>query len=149
MAFSEQDRVAIRTYLGYPQIWLQADPRLEQAVSNIQAIADGGTRPNQPNGQGPSFAEMAARTLIQQLQQVDQSLLNLSSLMGGNAVGKIQVDAAREDNRLRALGRMFVARLAHMFDTVPVNDVYTALDPSEGFAGRGVALGPFGGRTGY
>jgi hypothetical protein len=47
MAYLELDRVYVRRYIGYPGgLWLQSEPRLENAISATQSIADGGTRPD-------------------------------------------------------------------------------------------------------
>lgn len=145
MAFTETDRVAIRGYLGYPQIWLQADPRLESAMTNIQSISDGGTRPNP----SPSAAEVAAKALVTNLQAIDASLLNLSTFNGGTVVDEVQADFAREDLRLRQMGRMFCSRLADIFDTQVAKDVFSASPPADEFRGPGMRPGPFGGRIGY
>jgi hypothetical protein len=146
MAFAESDRVQIRLYLGYPQIWLQADPRLENAITNIQAVSDGGTRPNP----SPSAAEVQAKALVTQLQNVDAALTNLQTFVGtteANGPGGAKIDAAREDARLRATGRMLVNRLAGIFDTVPGRDVFSSVSEDE--FSRGMRPGPFGGRGGY
>lgn len=147
MAFAESDRVQIRKYLGYPQIWLQADPRLESAITNIQSVNDTppGTRPDGP----PSSAEVEAKATITSLQAVDAAIAALRGLMGGTTVDEVKVDAFREDIRLRTEGRMYVARLAHMFDTEPQQDVYSSASSGDDFRGRGMSRGPFGGRIGY
>jgi len=144
MAFTEADRVQIRKYLGYPQIWLQADPRLEAAVQNIQSISDGGTRPNP----SPSAAETDAKAEITILQNIDAAITNLATFKGGYGVDEVKVDAAREDARLRAVGRMHSSRLAHMFDTEVQKDVWSA-GGDDDFRAPGMRPGPFGGRIGY
>lgn len=145
MAFAESDRVQIRLYLGYPQIWLQADPRLESAITNIQSISDGGTRPNP----SPSAAEVQALSLVTQLQGVDTALTALNGLVGvTEATGDAKLDTAREDARLRAAGRMLVNRLSAIFDTVPGRDVFSVA-PEDGGGRPGMRPGPFGGRSGY
>lgn len=46
MSFQETDRVWIRHFLGYSALFLQADPRLENAITSIQAVAENGQRPD-------------------------------------------------------------------------------------------------------
>lgn len=46
MAYSELDRTFIRHYVGYGAIFLQAEPRLENAITATQSQADGGARPD-------------------------------------------------------------------------------------------------------
>lgn len=95
MAWTEADRVQIRGYLGYSSQFLQADPRLENAMTNAQAIADGGTRPNP----SPSAAETQVRLIIANLQSIDTFMLNLGQFAGATKVdgGEAMIDAARED----------------------------------------------------
>jgi len=46
MAYSEQDRTYLRHFVGYGAIFLQAEPRLENAITATQSEADGGARPD-------------------------------------------------------------------------------------------------------
>lgn len=144
MAFSEQDRVYIRQYLGYAAIWLQADPRLESAITTIQSVADGGSRPD-------SSSENQARVYIAKCQDVDQRLDDLDDLMGGGRVDESTFDVVKEDRRLRQKGRMYVYRLAKLLDTEPRGDVFSA-SPAQGEDLRATAAFPpfpYGGRTAY
>ena len=144
MAFAEADRVQIRRYLGYPQIWLQADPRLENAITNIQSLSDGGTRPNP----SPSAAETQAKAFVTSLLGVDASLATLATFMGATRADEASLDAAREQARLFAIGRDYIKQLAAMFDTQPGPGApYDA--GADGSSGPGMAPGPFGGRRGY
>ena len=119
MAWVESDRVNIRLYLGFSALFLQANPRLESAITASQAIVDGGTRPD-------NSTETLARSIITELQGVDTKLDNLDPLMGGTKVDEAEVDAARETARLCAKGRRYVHRLARIFDTAPIADVFSS-----------------------
>lgn len=138
--FLESDRVQIRTYLGFSALWLQADPRLESAITNIQAVADGGTRPD-------TSSEVQAKSLVTKLQGIDTAIDTLVIQQGATRVqNQVSLDSAREMIRLRSLGRQYVHRLARMFDTLPRADVYSmAPDDAPG----GLVPLPFGGRSGY
>ena len=46
MAFSELDRTLIRHFVGYGAIFLQAEPRLENAIQACQSQTDNGARPD-------------------------------------------------------------------------------------------------------
>lgn len=46
MSLTESDRATLRHYLGFSALFLQADPRLDLAISSVQSRADGGTRPD-------------------------------------------------------------------------------------------------------
>ena len=112
MSFSEADRVQIRIYLGYAELFLQADPRLESAITASQSLGDGGTRPT-------SDAENAIKATVTTLQGIDASILNLSNQQGALQAGNIKIDSARELARLQATGEMYVSRLARFLDTEP------------------------------
>lgn len=119
MAYLESDRVAIREYLGFASLFLQADPRLESAITASQSVADGGTRPT-------SDTEMRAKAIVTKLQAVDAAIDALIPAMGTGSVDEVKLDTAREDARLRADGRRWVHRLARIFDTYPRSDVYSS-----------------------
>ena len=136
MAWAEADRVQIRMYLGFSDLWLQADPRLESAMTNIQAVPLG-TRP----GPDPSAAETNARAVLTNLQTIDTQLLNLGNTAGATKVDEVNVDVAREDARLRALGRTFVNRLAKIFDTDPAADIYAPSNVVGNANSRGARIG--------
>lgn len=118
MAFSEADRVKIRIYLGFGSLYLQVDPRLENAITAIQSTADGGTRPT-------SDAEMAAKATIVELVDIDARIKALREQQAATElVGEMRLDAAREAQRLRQEGRTLVHRLARMLDTFPRADAF-------------------------
>ena len=122
MAYIESDRVAIREYLGFSALFLQADPRLESAITISQAIVDGGTRPD-------NSTELRAKAIIVSLQAIDQALNDMTGTYGATAVDEIKVDTARETARLRMHGRMYVHRLARIFDTFPRSDIFSSAPP--------------------
>ncbi len=119
MAFSETNRVAIREYLGFSAEFLQADPRLERAITVAQSVADGGTRPD-------NSTELRVLALIASLQLIDSQLDTQSTFLGAGTVDEVKVNSAREMVRLRMQGRMYVHRLARAFDTFPRSDVFSA-----------------------
>jgi hypothetical protein len=143
-AYAESDRVQIRQYLGYSAIFLQADPRLESAITASLAVADGGTRPD-------NSTQTLVLGIVTKLQATDTAIDALDALQGGTSVdgGDVEVDAARELARLRSKGRQYVYRLARIFDTEPIADVFGA-GGGGGFAGQSAfANAPFNGRSGY
>jgi len=118
VAFSEGDRVQIRTYLGFGSLYLQADPRLENAITAIQSVADGGTRPT-------NDAELAAKAILVDLHDIDVRIKALRDQQAATeVVGELRLDAAREQARLRSEGRIYIHRLARMLDTFPRADAY-------------------------
>lgn len=123
MAFVEADRVAIRHFMGAGQLFLQAYPLLESAITNIQSVADGGTRPD-------SSAETAVLALVSDLQLVETNLKNLWNKMLASVVDEVKIDPARGMAALRMEGRRLAFSLArHLgFDTV-LADVFSSQTP--------------------
>ena len=141
MAWAEADYVQIRMYLGYSTTFLQADPRLDSAIKNVQALADGGTRPD-------NSAELAIRGVIAQLQLTDQAIANLTPLYGASQLDEVTLDVARQDALLRRQGRALVTRLGAFLDTGRYRDIFSSTDQADADGG-GIAPAPLGGRSGY
>lgn len=117
MAFSEADRVKIRSYLGYAQIFLQADPRLESAMTAVQSIADGGTRPD-------NSAELYIKAIVVDLESVDTRLKSLHAPALATKADDVSLDVPRARAMLCAEGRRIVNRLSVQLDTRPQRDVF-------------------------
>jgi hypothetical protein len=118
VAFSEADRVQIRLYLGFGSLYLQADPRLENAITALQSVTDGGTRPT-------NDAELVAKGILTELADVDSRIKALRDQQAATeVVGELRLDAAREQQRLCTEGRRYVHRLSRMLDTFPRSDAF-------------------------
>jgi hypothetical protein len=111
MAFTESDRVQIRRYLGFSSLFLQADPRLESAITASQAVSDGGTRPD-------NSLETQIKADLTYCQAVDTAIAALRPVMGATSVGRkaVEIDTAREHARLKNDGSTIVGRLATALD---------------------------------
>ncbi len=116
--FTEANRVQIRKYLGFAALYRQAEPRLESAMTALQAAADGGSRPD-------TSAQIEALAIVAKLQAIDAQIELLMTAWGSTSVDEIKLDTAREDARLRKNGRAYVARLARMLDTYPIADAFS------------------------
>jgi hypothetical protein len=163
MAYSETDRTYIRRYCGFGAIFIQAEPRLENAILATQSQADGGTRPdssteNYIKGLVYGYAAVTSGTAgvtpgptdttgtvfntpgTRGLLQIEQNIANLDAFMGATSVdsGEAQVDSAREGARLRKEGRRLAGMLARMLGMKGVRmDVFSAapvIDDSDPFA---------------
>jgi hypothetical protein len=138
VAFTETDRTWIRKYVGYAAIFLQAEPRLENAITACQSVADGGSRPDastenyikgilygvaavaglQGVTPGPASTTLAtyatpARVGLLQIEQfIDQQNVFLGA---SSADGKeVEIDPVREVWRLRREGKRRCNELARM-----------------------------------
>lgn len=124
-------------YLGYAAIFLQADPRLESAITAVQAVSDGGTRPD-------NSSELAVRNIITQLQAIDTARQTLIPMMFVNKADEAGMDPVKADCAYRIQARTYVHRLARFMDTEPRADIYSAGYPQPAYPSA-----PFGGRLGY
>lgn len=152
MALTETDRTWARRYVGFGAIFLQAEPRLEAALTNIQSVADGGARPDSstensvlgliygfaavtsgtsgvtpgPTSRGATqFNTPALRGLI----TIEQSIALQDTFLGTQKAdgGEVQIDPARETMRLRSEGRRLAHQLARMLGMKGVRaDMFSA-----------------------
>ncbi len=136
MAWTEADRAKLRHYLGFAAIFLQADPRLENAITSVQSVADGGTRAD-------NSTETQIRGWIADLESVEVKLKALwDKAMLTEAVGDVKLDALRGRAMLLAEGRRLVTNLATALSTSPRRDIFSATEPRP----QGDAFGAFGDR---
>ena len=123
MAWTEADRATIRSYLGFPALFLQADPRLEAAMTAVQSEADGGVRPD-------GSTETQNRGWLAQLAKVESRLEELWDEAEALKVDELGVDPMRAMAMLRAEGRRVVGRIARALGTAPRHDVFSGAEPN-------------------
>src|SRR6185312_3737480 len=149
--YLEQDRVWIRHYVGFGAIYLQAEPRLESAITATQSIADGGSRPDSstenyiksliygaaavtgpwtgvtpgPAPQNTAFTTPFLRGLI----EIESNINRLDAFVGALKVDQdaTSLDTVRETKRLRMSGRVMCHHLARMLGMKGVRaDMFSA-----------------------
>jgi hypothetical protein len=124
MSFQEIDRVHIRDALGFSALFLQADPRLEAAITTIQSVATpGGTRPD-------DSSENEVKAIVEEVHCIYAALRAARAQLTVSQVGKIKVDAARGIVMLRSEGRRLVTRLSAILSTNPRRDIFSASQTS-------------------
>ena len=119
--FIESDRLKIRKWLGFSAIFIQADPRLETAISSVQAISDGGTRPD-------NSTELAIKDYLTKLDSIEAQWILLIG-EGGMQAGKVEdlsIDPLRGLEGLKRVGRIYVGFMCDCLSTRPRRDVFTA-----------------------
>jgi len=123
MAWTEADRATIRHYLGFPALFLQADPRLESALQSVQSVADHGTRPD-------NSTELQIRGWLAQLVHVEARLEELWDEAEALKVDELGVDPMRAMALMRSEGRRVVGNIARALGTAPRHDVFSAPEPN-------------------
>ena len=121
--FSEASRVKIRDALGFSAIFLQADPRLEAAVTSIQSISDGGVRPD-------NSSELAALAIVADIETLYCDMKALWKAVSVGQANKVKIDAVRGLMMLRSEGRRQVTRLSALLSTNPRRDIFSASEPN-------------------
>lgn len=120
--FTEAQRVQIRDALGFAALFEQADPRLENAITAIQAIADGGNRPD-------NSSQLSALAIVCEIQGCYCQLLALRQQLAVLRADKVHIDAARAIIMVRSEGRRLVTRLSAALSTNPRRDIFSASEP--------------------
>lgn len=119
MSFAESDRVQIRRWTGRSAIFLQADPALENAITAVQSLADGGSRPD-------SSTELAIKSYLAELVTIESKWKALYDEVEAYKVGELVVDPARGAAVLKQFGRMYVGHISDALSTKPLRDVFSS-----------------------
>lgn len=126
MAFTEADRVKIRKYLCFPNLYVQADPRLESAITTVQSIADGGSRPD-------NSAELDIKATLTKLATIETQLEVLWAPALATRADDVSLDVGRGQAILYKDGRRLINALSASLNTRPCRDYFSAAPISEGF----------------
>lgn len=136
-AWTEAERANLRHYLGFSAIFLQADPRLENAITSVLAVADGGTRPD-------SATQVQIQGWLSDLATVDLRLKDLWIQAPASQVDEVKVNPAVGIALLRKEGRRMVNNIARALSTRPRADIYSSASPNpDGSTFGWVETGPF------
>lgn len=84
MAFTEFQRDQIRSYLGFPRLYISANPFLESAITAIQTISEGGSSPD-------ASIENAVIAAIARVAAIDGYIANIETQMINLAVYEVPV----------------------------------------------------------
>lgn len=127
MTFSEAERDQIRTYLGYTRMYISANPFLEQAITSIQPISEGGSAPD-------SSIENAVRSALQQIAAIDTTIQNLEGDPVSLAVSGVPVslsngavlqqDYSRAIRTLRRNGTNDIMKIATRLGVQPIRPYF-------------------------
>lgn len=115
MAFTLPQRVAIREYLGWSQLFKQIDPRLEGQMDNLPI-----TTPDAVTTVLALLADLGAVDAA--IQNAALNNLTLSKAEDVNFFGPEQL------SELRRHGRMKIQQLSIIFELEPKRDYYSVDD---------------------
>lgn len=145
MAFTEAQRDQIRSYLGFPRLYISANPFLEQAITTIQPLSEGGSAPD-------ASIENAVIVALGQIAAIDQNLNNIQAnitllaatdvptTMSSGAI--LKQDYTRVLRTLRREGTNLIMKVAIRLGVQPLRPYFY----SDGLgAGSAFTNDPFGG----
>jgi hypothetical protein len=118
--FSADEKVAVRNYLGFSELYHDLDPRLESQLSGLYA-------------RSPESVDLV-RVRLTELADIRTRLglaldnLDLVQAEDVTFLGPMQLDALRDH------GRMLIQSIAIMFDLVPLRDVFATYG-DDGYGG--------------
>ncbi len=116
MAFTETQRVAIRTWLGWSERFHQTNSALEQAMNAVEGVAE---------------AQANVEVILTELDSIEVALKDARNRLKASKVGSIDLNK-NEVPFLRSEGRRWVGKLARRFGVRVMGDPFSAGLPSEG-----------------
>lgn len=122
-AWTDAERAQIREYIGYSAQFHQFDPTVENAITAVQAVADGGVL-------ATSDTQTLIRSYMSQLASIDSQITNLLPLAFVNDAGdeKVNVKPMHAVRFLEQQGRKLITRLCIPLGLEgPRKDYYSSL----------------------
>lgn len=121
-AWTEQEKADIRAFMGFPSLFHQQEPRLENAINSVQSVADGGALVS-------TATQDRMRAALVRLNAIDASITCLYDRLLVTEVGEEQVklNASRAIFVLEGQGRRWITQLAIPLGTQPFRDYYSPL----------------------
>jgi hypothetical protein len=125
MAFTESDRVSIRKYLGAGSLYLQLFPKLENAITIVQSLADGGQRPD-------NSTELEIKTYLAKLVALETKMEQLHCQFQIDEAGldNVKLNASRALYVLRSEGRRYIGVISRILACAPTFDYFSSQAPS-------------------
>lgn len=114
MSFTTAQTLKIREYLGYPQVYKQANPRLEGAIVTLGTDTDAVTE---------------VTSILSELATIESNISSRYATAGIKKVDEVEFFGGRGDgtnviSSQRSLGRRHVARLSILFGVPIASDVF-------------------------
>jgi hypothetical protein len=135
MQYTNQQLNWIYTYIGF-NFYSTFDPEIKSVIIATQAVADGGTQPD-------DTLQQYVLGLITQLQNVDLQLLNVQTIdfVDASSAGS-KVNPARGDFLLRKQGRALIKQLCIVFGLKGVRQDYYSAPKVKTFEDNGMSYFP-------
>jgi hypothetical protein len=129
-AWTEEEKVKIRAYLGFATLFFQQVPRLENAINAVQSQVDGGSLTS-------SATQDYLRTLIAKLDDIDVKrarLENLFFVKQSDGMDKAEIQPRQAYQMLERTGRQAIGTIARTLGFNKVNaDYYSSVPVGNGY----------------
>jgi len=123
-AWTESQRAQVRHALGFGGLYVQLFPMLENALTSVLAVADGGSRED----------DSTQQQIIGWLADILSLEGKMKGLWDAIIVGKVdgdtELDAARALHMMRSEGRRLVNYIASALATYPKRDIFSRSQPN-------------------
>lgn len=139
-AWTEAEKANLRAYLGFPSLFANYEPRLENAITAVQSTADGGALSS-------SATQDRMRSVLTQLATLESKMTELQCSYSIMEAGtdNVKLDAGRALFLLRMEGRRLIGQLSISLGTRPIRDYFTGVPIRSDADGQGSWSGsPFG-----
>lgn len=108
---TEQEKTAVRFWLGYADLYRYRNPMLE-------GILEGNISPT---------AEDKLRAILVRLDEVDEKVFGSTANSGIKKVDEIEFFQYTQMSQIKSQGRMYVSRLAYLLGVNIQNDVFSSV----------------------
>lgn len=140
VTFANSDKNQVRRWMGASHIFTQMWPKLENAMTSIQATSDGGS-------QIDDSAVVLVLGWITQLNSLETNEINLAGQMAIINAGtdKVTLDAAGKGlYGIRKIQRRLIGHISDTLSCKPLRDIFTAVDCHYGEGQEERAFSDFG-----
>lgn len=104
MAFTNTEKDLLRTYMGFPKLWSQANSVFETIMDTIDGINDGGA------------TEASIRAILTKLAAIETKLdVNSNLMLAHEVTDEVKYDGGRNAMLLRSEGRKLIQQLSIRF----------------------------------
>ena len=120
-AWTNDEKASLRAYLGFPSLFHDQNPRLENAINSVQQEADGGVL------QDGGATQERMRTVMTSLASIDAKLEELwcTAFVKEAGIDNVKTDSIRAMQYLKMEGRRLIQQLAIPLGTRPMRDYYS------------------------
>lgn len=118
-AWTEDELAQMRAYMGFPSLFHQREPRLENAMRSVQSTADGGVLSS-------TATQDRMRATLAALASIEAAITATYCTLGVDSAGaeNVRINSTRKLFVLKGEGRRLIGQLAIPLGTRPVRGYF-------------------------